>query len=407
MNNLDFNKSISKIYDKKGLLERYGGDISITISILFITLVIFFYIHISNNLVPIKKNWSLERCNPLVMPLAGFINNTNKSTKSDIQYTIDNFNFCLQNAISNGFSTSVGSFNNSLSDITDLFGNLGSILSSFINFIASVIRAIIDLFLKIWNLLLQNTAELQLILNKMRDTISKIIGIIITLLYFQMFSFRTSLAWMIATPIFHLYAIIFPQFISLLLSCIAVQVLTTGRWIAFGWCSLQYSVQNGISLFSLTSFLAMISGFFTVIGMVATAIPSILTATIAALSTAIASAAIPGANAATASVFTGFLGALQGLMISAGSVLGQALSSMASTIVMALETISKSLISAAGCIVGRSAFIFMFFAWIKTIASLIILLASLLLLIILFMFVKITLKGMVVGDNGAIPGLGS
>ena len=406
MTNLEFNKSLSKIYNKKGLMERYGGDLYITIIILFVTSVIFFYIHISNNLVPIKKNWSLERCNPLVMPLAGFINNTNKSTKSDLQYTIDNFNFCLQNSISSVFNTSIGSFNDSLSDLSSLFSDISSILSSFINFIASVIKAIINLFLKIWNLLLQNTTYLQLLLNKMRDTISKIIGIVVTILYFQMFSFRTSLAWMIATPIFHLYAIIFPQFISLLIGCLAVQVLTTGRWLAFGWCSLSNTVQNPVSLSSLSSFGTMIASFASAIVQALSSVPALLTTAISAVTLAISTAMTPAAPG-TASAATLSINGLASAISALAGTVSTGIASMMGMILAGIATILKSIAGAAGCILGSSAFVYQFFAWIKTIGSLIILLASLLLLIILFMFVKITLKGMVVGDNGAVPGLGS
>ena len=44
-----------------------------------------------------------ERCNPFVIPLAGFINNTEKNKKTDGQYTVDNFEFCLGNIIESSF----------------------------------------------------------------------------------------------------------------------------------------------------------------------------------------------------------------------------------------------------------------------------------------------------------------
>ena len=88
---MSINKSISKLYNNAGFIEKYGGEVWITILILFIFGVAFTYINVLNHVNSVKKNWGHERCNPFIIPLAGWINNTNKDSESDFQYTVDNF----------------------------------------------------------------------------------------------------------------------------------------------------------------------------------------------------------------------------------------------------------------------------------------------------------------------------
>jgi len=60
----------------------------------------------------------------LLFLLAGFINNTEKNKKSDSQYTIDNFEFCLGNIIQSSFQFVIDSFRFILSGIMTLFEDI-------------------------------------------------------------------------------------------------------------------------------------------------------------------------------------------------------------------------------------------------------------------------------------------
>ena len=86
--------NISKLYTDSGYFSRYSKDIWITIIICIIVFYVVSYFYIMNHLQPIKKNWSTQRCNPAVMPFAGFINNN--TTKSNFDFTKDNFEHCTQ-----------------------------------------------------------------------------------------------------------------------------------------------------------------------------------------------------------------------------------------------------------------------------------------------------------------------
>ena len=54
------NQKIDKLYDKNGLMEKYGGEVFLTIIIFFVVGVAFVYLQVLNNLEPVKK-WGEKR----------------------------------------------------------------------------------------------------------------------------------------------------------------------------------------------------------------------------------------------------------------------------------------------------------------------------------------------------------
>ena len=88
------------------------------------------------------------------MPLAGFINNPDKKTKSDQQYTVDNFEFCLGNIITSSFEFLLDSFRFILSGIMNMFQDILTILQGIIAWIMAII-AWIGILENIWGLTLQ------------------------------------------------------------------------------------------------------------------------------------------------------------------------------------------------------------------------------------------------------------
>jgi hypothetical protein len=93
----NFTKKINNLYEKKGFLDRYGGSLFLTIIIFFIFFLRFSYLHVMNNLKPIKANWNEEKCKPYVIPFAGYINKPDDSTP--FEATQANFTGCIQNIV--------------------------------------------------------------------------------------------------------------------------------------------------------------------------------------------------------------------------------------------------------------------------------------------------------------------
>lgn len=87
----------NKLYEKQGFLDLYNGSLSITLFILMIFFIIFSYFYVKKHIANIRSNWTKERCSPVVIPFAGFIN-APKGT-STFDYTAENFTYCLNDII--------------------------------------------------------------------------------------------------------------------------------------------------------------------------------------------------------------------------------------------------------------------------------------------------------------------
>ena len=243
---MNINKTISKLYNNATLMEKYGGEVWITILIIFIFGVAFTYVNVLNHVHSIKKNWGHERCNPFIIPLAGWINNPNKKTESDFQYTVDNFEFCLGSVVQSVFQFIADSFKFILQGIASLFQDILNILSGIINFIMSIISAILGLLQNAWGLALQGSVGLQETLNKSRDTFGRLVGFVVVVLYTKMLLFRMSIAWMITTPIFMLFSLVVQLLVELLLKCIKNQAITIYMWGKFAYCVLTTDAENAM-----------------------------------------------------------------------------------------------------------------------------------------------------------------
>ena len=241
---MNINKTISKLYNNATLMEKYGGEVWITILIIFIFGVAFTYVNVLNHVHSIKKNWGHERCNPFIIPLAGWINNPNKKTESDFQYTVDNFEFCLGSVVQSVFQFIADAFKFILQGIASLFQDILNILSGIINFIMSIISAILGLLQNAWGLALQGSVGLQETLNKSRDTFGRLVGFVVVVLYTKMLLFRMSIAWMITTPIFMLFSLVVQLLVELLLKCIKNQAITMYMWVKFSYCVLTTDAEN-------------------------------------------------------------------------------------------------------------------------------------------------------------------
>jgi len=85
-------EQINNIYKELTYNDLNGGSIvvSVLLVIIFIGLIIYLYIQI--NIKLLRKDWPLNRCNPLLMPFAGLI--MPQSNQSAWEYTEANFSYC-------------------------------------------------------------------------------------------------------------------------------------------------------------------------------------------------------------------------------------------------------------------------------------------------------------------------
>jgi len=150
-----------------------GSDILLSLFIIFIFVLLFFFNFIASGLASIQNNWSSYRCNPLVMPFSS-------------QFGIDpstNFSYCVQNTQKNmmGYfllplNYSLAVMNSIASSFSSSTQNVRKMMYFMRNFITSIIQSLYATFLNI-------IIEFQKIMVSLMDIMGKIIGVFTTLLY--------------------------------------------------------------------------------------------------------------------------------------------------------------------------------------------------------------------------------
>lgn len=121
----------------------------------------------------IKNNWPLYRCNPFVMPFASVFGQDSKT----------NFTYCIQNIQTNFMSTLLEPLNYNLGVIKDVLISTAGSISDTRNFLENFRTNLIVNFQDIYSIFLGVIIEIQRMTIAIKDTMSKLVGILATLLY--------------------------------------------------------------------------------------------------------------------------------------------------------------------------------------------------------------------------------
>ena len=85
---------INSYFENTSYSEFYSNDIWFTIIIFLIVICIALYFYIISTIKSYKSSWQQNKCNPVLMPFASLIN-SEESKNNELDYTINNFNECL------------------------------------------------------------------------------------------------------------------------------------------------------------------------------------------------------------------------------------------------------------------------------------------------------------------------
>lgn len=149
------------------------SDLSATIFIIIVFILLYVFNILSVGLKKIQEDWPLYRCNPAVMPFASVFG----------QDTSKNFTYCIQNMQTNYMSYLMQPMMYNL----NIIGSLGANITKTINdvraffdkirtFITSIVGSIFSVFLNI-------LIEFQRITISIKDLFGKLVGIMATLLF--------------------------------------------------------------------------------------------------------------------------------------------------------------------------------------------------------------------------------
>ena len=149
------------------------SDLSTTIFILIIFVLLYVFNILSVGLNKIKEDWPLYRCNPSVMPFASVFG----------QDTAKNFTYCIQTMQTNYMSYLMQPVMYNLNVIGSLGANITKAINDVRAFFDKIRTFITDIVGSIFSVFLNILIEFQRITINIKDLFGKLIGIMATLLF--------------------------------------------------------------------------------------------------------------------------------------------------------------------------------------------------------------------------------
>jgi hypothetical protein len=95
---MNVDKKITSMYENIDYLGMYGNDVLYSFLLIAFTVFIVSMQSYYALLNELKSSWNLHRCNPIVMPFAGYIMPKPGQTRSETTY--ENFNYCVYQDVS-------------------------------------------------------------------------------------------------------------------------------------------------------------------------------------------------------------------------------------------------------------------------------------------------------------------
>lgn len=182
-------QNIKKMYEKLTYFDQYGGSVILCIIITIILCLLVSYCFIMINAQPIIDDWPNQRCNPNILPFAGFI--TRPEGVSATDYTYQNFNYCIQNTLSSisGYAVEPLTF------VTSLLNNMAQQVSTDIQSIRDMFNKMRtmaqEVSQEIMGRIMNFSIPLQQMIIGFKDLMSKIQGVLTAGLYTLLGSYYT------------------------------------------------------------------------------------------------------------------------------------------------------------------------------------------------------------------------
>ena len=217
-------EKINKLYKGVGYFDSYSGSV---IGFLFITFCIFLiwsYYAMMQTKEIIKDDWINQRCNPKVIPFAGWINKPDDDSQTAMEFTSENFEFCTQSILGNMMGTMMSPFNALLSQLTTVFTSLNESSNQSRGVMGTLRENIANIAQNVMNRILSVIIPIQTMAMAFTDSLAKTQAVMTTALYTMLGSYYTLQSLMGA---------ILEMIIKMLM---ALAVVIVGLWIVpFTW----------------------------------------------------------------------------------------------------------------------------------------------------------------------------
>lgn len=200
---VEFSSWIKFLY-KNQIFDRVLTDILLALLILFLYLCAYAYLKIRANSKFIRENWSVYRCNPSYMPFAGMV--MKPTDMSQTEYTQMNFEHCFQNIMNDVAKSYMTPLYYTQSLAGSILSGIASALNSMRELINNVRTALASVMADIMSRILNIMQPIVIIMIKLRDSVSKMQGIITAYLYTIYGTYLTLVSGL--KSVFHLIVII-------------------------------------------------------------------------------------------------------------------------------------------------------------------------------------------------------
>ena len=213
---------INKLYDHLSYLDIYGTSVFIFMIITIFVFLVQSYCIVMRNAAEIKDDWVNQRCNPKIIPFAGLINKP--SDKSIVDYTGENFSYCIQDVLTNITGFAVQPFTFLISSLTSVFNEIQQAINTIRDLLNQLRTNVKNIAQEVLSRILNIIIPVQQIFITIKDSLGKVQSILTAGLYTSLGSYYTLQALMGA---------ILELIIDIL---IALAIVIVGLWIVpFTW----------------------------------------------------------------------------------------------------------------------------------------------------------------------------
>ena len=176
---------IDELYkSQQGYWYLYGKDVVITSIIITSVLLLVGYSNFKTAIEEVRTNWSLNRCNPIYIPFAGYIMPEPGKTSADI--TFSNFNYCLKQDVSTVISIAMMPFEFFMYMIVEMLDVILDSIMAGMAFLAYLRTMLGEIFANVYNSILGFVVPILEIVSKLRDALAKTNAIIVSALFTSM-----------------------------------------------------------------------------------------------------------------------------------------------------------------------------------------------------------------------------
>ena len=176
--------NINSFNDNASYYELFNQDIWITIIVFIIVFLIAGYFFIKSTIRSYKAEWEKNKCNPVFMPFAAFIN-PELANGDDFAYVVDNFKDCLDMLNAESAKSMTKPINDIRENLGTFYNNLYGVANTTYAYLVSLFNLMLHFARLFLEKILNFTLHIQLVFITINDFFAKILSIF-TVIYFTL-----------------------------------------------------------------------------------------------------------------------------------------------------------------------------------------------------------------------------